>query len=106
MDQRDRIHLRDHVVTADIGAFQTERGQPQRLRFTIEVDLAEDASFHHVASKRAVDPKVGIGHIFARVGSRAQFQSFTLAVNGTVMRNEAVMSLFDQVPIGTPVYVF
>lgn len=44
MDQPDRIHLRDHVVTADIGAFQTERGQPQRLRFGIEVELAEPVS--------------------------------------------------------------
>ena len=40
MDQPDRIHLRDYVVTAEIGAFQTERGHPQRLRFDIEVELA------------------------------------------------------------------
>ncbi|KGJ06763.1 dihydroneopterin aldolase [Paracoccus halophilus] len=40
MEQPDRIHLRDHVVAAEIGAFQTERGHPQRLRFNIEVDLA------------------------------------------------------------------
>ncbi len=40
MDQPDRIHLRDYVVSAEIGAFQTERGNPQRLRFNIEVDLA------------------------------------------------------------------
>ncbi|MCQ0971734.1 dihydroneopterin aldolase [Paracoccus sp. TK19116] len=41
MDQPDRIHLRDHVVSADIGAFQSERGQDQRLRFNLTVDLAE-----------------------------------------------------------------
>ena len=40
MDQPDRIHLRDYLVTAEIGAFQTERGHPQRLRFDIEVELA------------------------------------------------------------------
>jgi dihydroneopterin aldolase len=40
MDQPDRIHLRDYVVAAEIGAFQTERGHPQRLRFDIEVELA------------------------------------------------------------------
>ncbi len=40
MDQPDRIHLRDHVVSAEIGAFQTERGQDQRLRFNIDVELA------------------------------------------------------------------
>ncbi len=36
---RDRISLRDHVVTADIGAFQQERGRPQRLRFNIVVEV-------------------------------------------------------------------
>ena len=40
MDQPDRIHLRDYLVAAEIGAFQTERGHPQRLRFDIEVELA------------------------------------------------------------------
>ncbi len=38
--QPDRIHLRDHIVLAEIGAFQSERGQQQRLRFAIEVALA------------------------------------------------------------------
>lgn len=37
-DPRDRISLRDHVVAADIGAFQTERGTPQRLRFNVVVE--------------------------------------------------------------------
>lgn len=40
MDQPDRIHLRDYIVSAEIGAFQTERGQDQRLRFNISVELA------------------------------------------------------------------
>lgn len=40
MDQPDRILLHDYIVSAEIGAFQTERGQRQRLRFNIEVDLA------------------------------------------------------------------
>ena len=44
MDQPDRIHLRDHVISAEIGAFQAERGQPQRLRLGIEVDLAAPVS--------------------------------------------------------------
>ena len=41
MDQPDRIHLRDFVVSAEIGAFQSERGRSQRLRFAIEAELAE-----------------------------------------------------------------
>jgi 7,8-dihydroneopterin aldolase/epimerase/oxygenase len=36
----DRLILRDYVVSAEIGAFQHERGQVQRLRFSIVVDLA------------------------------------------------------------------
>lgn len=36
----DRISLRDHVVDADIGAFQSERGKRQRLNFNIVVEVA------------------------------------------------------------------
>jgi dihydroneopterin aldolase len=36
----DRISLRDHVVSAEIGAFQAERGALQRLRFNIVVEVA------------------------------------------------------------------
>ncbi len=35
----DRISLRDHVVEAEIGAFQQERGRTQRLCFNIVVEL-------------------------------------------------------------------
>jgi dihydroneopterin aldolase len=37
-DPRDRISLRDHVVEVDIGAFQQERGQRQRIRFNVVVE--------------------------------------------------------------------
>ena len=36
---RDRISLRDHVVEADIGAFQKERGHKQRLQFNVVVEV-------------------------------------------------------------------
>ncbi|MCB2135795.1 MAG: dihydroneopterin aldolase [Rhodobacteraceae bacterium] len=36
----DRLSLRDYIVSADIGAFQQERGQAQRLRFNIVVEIA------------------------------------------------------------------
>ncbi|WP_333830100.1 dihydroneopterin aldolase [Pararhodobacter sp.] len=39
-DPRDRIALRDYPVEADIGAFQTERGQRQRLLFNVVVEVA------------------------------------------------------------------
>lgn len=38
-DPRDRISLRDHVVEADIGAFQLERGHSQRLKFNVVVEV-------------------------------------------------------------------
>jgi 7,8-dihydroneopterin aldolase/epimerase/oxygenase len=39
---RDRISLRDHIVEADIGAFQQERGVAQRLRFNVVVEVRPD----------------------------------------------------------------
>lgn len=39
----DRIFLRDHVVAAEIGAFQAERGRRQRLRFALWADLTAPA---------------------------------------------------------------
>lgn len=38
-DPRDRISLRDYIVEADIGAYQKERGQKQRLRFNVVVEV-------------------------------------------------------------------
>lgn len=35
----DRISLRDYVVEVDIGAFQTERGARQRVRFNVVVEV-------------------------------------------------------------------
>ncbi len=43
-DPRDRISLRDHIALADIGAFQQERGQTQRLRFNIVVEVRPQAA--------------------------------------------------------------
>ncbi len=40
----DRISLRDHIVEADIGAFQQERGRTQRLRFNVVVEVRPAAS--------------------------------------------------------------
>ena len=40
-DPRDRISLRDHVVEADIGAFQQERGHSQRLQFNVVVEVRQ-----------------------------------------------------------------
>lgn len=38
-DPHDRISVRDHLVTAEIGAFQAERGTVQRLLFNVVVEV-------------------------------------------------------------------
>ncbi|WP_296765086.1 dihydroneopterin aldolase [Sediminimonas sp.] len=40
----DRISLRDHIVEAEIGAFQAERGTTQRIRFNIVVEVRPAAA--------------------------------------------------------------
>ncbi|MDE0590112.1 dihydroneopterin aldolase [Halocynthiibacter sp. C4] len=37
----DRISLRDHIVTVEIGAFEVERGIEQRLSFNVVVEVAD-----------------------------------------------------------------
>lgn len=39
----DRISVRDHVVSVEIGAFQSERDMTQRLRFSVVVEVAPNA---------------------------------------------------------------
>lgn len=85
-----------HVIRVEPDAELTllETGMAgARSNGVIEVDVARGGRFHHVTSKRAVDPKVGIQHVFARVAAQAQFKSFALSVNGTMMRNEAVIDI-------------
>ena len=85
-----------HVIRVEAGAEMTllESGMVgARSNGMLEVDLADGAKLHHIAAKRAVDPKVGLSHIFARVGAEAQLKSFTLAVNGTLMRNEGAIDI-------------
>ncbi|MFG6082017.1 SufD family Fe-S cluster assembly protein [Paracoccus litorisediminis] len=85
-----------HVVRLEEGSELTlleTGGIGARSNVAMEVELGREARFHHIASKRADDAKVGIGHVFARVGEGALFKSFTLSVNGSMMRNEGVIEI-------------
>lgn len=85
-----------HVVVLEAGAELTllETGRVgARSNGAIEVDLAAGARFHHIASKRAAQRKVGLSHIFARVAEGALLKSFTLSVSGTTMRHEGVIDI-------------
>ncbi len=39
LDPCDRISVRDHIITVEIGAFQAERGTTQRIRFDVVVEV-------------------------------------------------------------------
>ncbi|TJZ93824.1 Fe-S cluster assembly protein SufD [Paracoccus gahaiensis] len=85
-----------HVIRVEAGAELTllESGTiGARSNGVIEADLAPGAKLHHIAAKRANDPKVGLSHLFARVLDEASLKSFTLAVNGRQMRHEAVIDM-------------
>ncbi|MDO5603604.1 MAG: SufD family Fe-S cluster assembly protein [Paracoccus sp. (in: a-proteobacteria)] len=85
-----------HVIRLEPGAELTllETGMTgARANQLIEVDVAEGARFHHIAAKRAGHQKLGWVGIFARVAADALFKSFTLSVNGTLMRHEAVIDI-------------
>ncbi len=85
-----------HVIRLEEGAELTflESGMVgARSNAVIEVDLAQGAKLHHITAKRAIDPKVGLSHLFARVAEGAVLKSFSLAVNGTHMRHEAVIDM-------------
>lgn len=43
-DPHDRISLRDYVVEVEIGAFQSERGKTQRVRFSVVVEVQPTAT--------------------------------------------------------------
>lgn len=85
-----------HVVKVEAGASVTvlESGMAgARSNVVAEIEVADDATFHHI---RVQGPEHG-GHIdtnlFARLGARSTFKSFTLSANGALTRNEAVIEL-------------
>ncbi len=85
-----------HVVKLDEGAEVTilENG-PAAARFnkSMEVDVADNATFHHVRAQGRDHERRAVTHLFGRLGTESTFKSFTLTVNGRLTRNEAVLEL-------------
>ncbi len=83
-----------HVIKLEPGADLTllENG-PAAARFNkcLEVDIAQDAAFHHVRAQGRDHERRAVTHMFARLSARSVFKSFTLTVNGVLTRNEAVI---------------
>ncbi|WP_372802871.1 SufB/SufD family protein [Paracoccus seriniphilus] len=94
-DEAADVHWH-HVIRVETGAELTllETGMTgARANGVVEADLARGAKLHLISSKRADHQAVGLSHIFARVDAEAQFKSFALSVNGTVMRNEGIIDI-------------
>ncbi|MFO1105871.1 MAG: SufD family Fe-S cluster assembly protein [Amaricoccus sp.] len=84
-----------HIVRLEPGADLTllENGAgAARLNSVLEVDIAEDAAFHHVRTQGRAHDRRAATAIFARLDARASFKSFTLTANGRLTRNECVIA--------------
>ena len=85
-----------HVIKLEEGAELTllENG-PAAARFNkvMEVDVADEARFHHIRTQGRDHERRAATHIFARLGRESLFKSFTLTANGVMTRNEAVIEL-------------
>ena len=85
-----------HVVRIEPGADLTmlETG-PAAARFNklMEVDVADGGGFHHIRAQGRDHERRAATHIFARLGERSTFKSFTLTMNGAMTRNECVVEL-------------
>ncbi|MGR3651923.1 MAG: Fe-S cluster assembly protein SufD [Roseovarius sp.] len=85
-----------HLIKLDPGAELTvlENG-PAAARFNkvIEVDVADEARFHHVRVQGRDHERRAATHVFARLGRESAFKSFTMTANGVMTRNECVVEL-------------
>ncbi len=85
-----------HVVKVDSGAEVTilENG-PAAARFNkcMEIDLADEATLHHVRAQGRDHERRAATAMFARLGRESVFKSFTLTANGVLTRNEVVIEL-------------
>ncbi len=83
-----------HVLKMDAGSDLTllENG-PGAARFNtvMEIDMAENASLHHIRVQGRDHERRAATHMFARLSRESSFKSFTLTVNGVLTRNEAVL---------------
>lgn len=102
-EAHDAVHIRydtvgdgasmvHHIVRVESGASVTilESGHVGNAVF--EVDVAKGGKLHHVrVQTETTGPSVS--HVFAKLEEEAEFKTFTLSSDGTLTRNEVVMSI-------------
>ncbi|MEI4486411.1 SufD family Fe-S cluster assembly protein [Frigidibacter sp. MR17.14] len=85
-----------HLVKVEEGAEVTllETGTAAaRFVSVMEVDVAAGGRFHHIRAQGRAHDRRAVTHVFARIAEGALFKSFTLAMNGRLTRNEAVLDI-------------
>ncbi len=85
-----------HCIKLEPGADLTvlESGPAAaRLNKVMEVDIGDGAAFHHIRTQGRDHERLAATHIFARLGTKSRFRSFTLTANGALTRNESVIEL-------------
>ncbi len=85
-----------HLIKLEKGANLTvlENG-PAAARFNkvMEVEVGDNATFHHICTQGRDHERRAVTHSFARLGQESTFKSFTLTANGVLTRNECVLEL-------------
>ena len=64
-----------------------------RFSKVTEVDIADNAEFHHVRAQGRDHERQAVTHLFTRLGAASVFKSFTMTVNGKLTRNECVIEI-------------
>ncbi len=85
-----------HIVKVDAQASVTllESGTAgARTNIVTEVDVADGGAFHHLRVQGPDAANHENTHLFARLGRKSAFRSFTLSAQPTLTRNEAVIEL-------------
>ena len=85
-----------HVIKVDKDCSLTllESGPfATKLNTVMEVFLEQGASFEHVRAQGRDHDRWATTHIFSDIKEKAKFKSFTLTANGTLTRNECVLTL-------------
>jgi len=89
------VHLH-HVIQLEKGArltlLETGAGAARFSQVT-EVAVADGAVFNHVRVQGRDPERRAATGLFARLGEKSAFKSFTLTLNGALTRNEAVIEM-------------
>lgn len=83
-----------HVIKVEEGAKFTllECGSgAARFNSVLEVDVADNAEFHHVRTQGRDYERKTATHMYGRLGAQSVYRSFTMTMNGVLTRNESIL---------------